>query len=90
MFRTNKDAPNYRLIQIDFHQPEPSNWKTLIEQSETDVLDWATCVAQDKLIVCYIKDVKVNHESPLFENQHLSNIFCSKTERLAIAGFAYW
>lgn len=59
VFRTNKDAPNYRLIEIDLDRPEPANWKTLLEQKENDVLDWVDCVAGDKLIVCYMHDVKV-------------------------------
>jgi len=58
VFRTNKDAPNYRLIEIDLDRPEPANWKTLLEQKENDVLDWVDCVAGDKLIVCYMHDVK--------------------------------
>ena len=59
VFRTNKNATNYRLIQIDFKQPEEANWKTLIEQNPSDCLDWATCVGGNKLVLCYIQDVKV-------------------------------
>lgn len=58
VFRTNKDAPNYRIIVIDFNNPSQENWSTLIKEHETDVLDWATCVNEDKLILCYIHDVK--------------------------------
>jgi len=58
VFRTNKNATNYRLIQIDFKQPEEANWKTLIEQNPSDCLDWATCVGGNKLVLCYIQDVK--------------------------------
>lgn len=58
MFRTNKNAPNYRLIVIDFDKPEESNWKTLIAEHSTDVLDWSYCVNEDKLILGYIHDVK--------------------------------
>merc|ERR1712071_531349 len=58
VFRTNKDATNYRLIQIDFKQPEEVNWKTLIQQNPADCLDWATCVGGNKLVLCYIQDVK--------------------------------
>lgn len=60
VFRTNLDAPNYRLIAIDFEHPERENWKTIVEASETDVLDWAVCVNKDKLLTCYVHDVKVN------------------------------
>lgn len=58
VFRTNKDAPNYRLIVIDFNQPAPERWQTLIAEHETDVLEYVTCVHNDRLIIEYIHDVK--------------------------------
>jgi len=32
-FRTNKNAPNYQVIAIDFNKPEEENWETLIAVS---------------------------------------------------------
>ncbi|KAJ9587707.1 hypothetical protein L9F63_018858, partial [Diploptera punctata] len=58
IFRTNKDAPNYRLIKIDFNDPKPEKWSTLIPEHEKDVLVWASAANNDKLVVCYIHDVK--------------------------------
>lgn len=58
IFRTNKNAPNYRLVAIDFNRPEEKHWSTLIEEHPTDVLDWAYCSHEDKLILGYIHDVK--------------------------------
>lgn len=58
VFRTNKDAPNYRLIVIDFENPAPENWVTLIPEHPSDVLEQAACISQDKLVLCYVHDVK--------------------------------
>lgn len=30
IFKTNKDSPNYRLIQVDLNHPEKENWITLL------------------------------------------------------------
>lgn len=61
IFRTNSDAANYKLIEIDLDNPERSHWKTLIEEHEKDVLEWASAVNEDYLVVCYIHDVKVGN-----------------------------
>lgn len=58
IFRTNRSAPNYRLIGIDVNDTEESNWKTIIAEHEKDVLDWATPVNRTQLVICYIHDVK--------------------------------
>uniref|UniRef100_A0A8D8QBX9 Prolyl endopeptidase n=2 Tax=Cacopsylla melanoneura TaxID=428564 RepID=A0A8D8QBX9_9HEMI len=72
IFKTNKNAPNYRLITIDFNNFADSEWKTLIEENKDDVLDWATCVAKDKLILSYIHHVKnVMHLHDLNSGRHL-------------------
>ncbi|XP_037933547.1 prolyl endopeptidase [Teleopsis dalmanni] len=56
--RTNKNSPNYRVIVIDFENPAEEKWETLIAEHEKDVLDWVKCVDDDKLLLCYIHDVK--------------------------------
>ncbi|XP_076438175.1 prolyl endopeptidase-like [Babylonia areolata] len=59
IFKTNKDAPLYKLITIDFANPDPENWVTLIEEDAGGaVLEWATCVNYNKLVVGYLHDVK--------------------------------
>nr|XP_022911896.1 prolyl endopeptidase-like [Onthophagus taurus] len=57
VFRTNKDAPNYRLIIINFDNLN-ERWLDLIPVHENDVLDWAKPVNNDQLVLCYLRDVK--------------------------------
>lgn len=42
-FKTNLDAPQYRLINIDFAQPAVSQWKELIPQHDKDVIGEQRC-----------------------------------------------
>uniref|UniRef100_A0A8C1IYY1 Prolyl endopeptidase n=1 Tax=Cyprinus carpio TaxID=7962 RepID=A0A8C1IYY1_CYPCA len=57
-FKTNLDAPQYRLINIDFGQPSISQWKELIPQHDKDVIVFATCTYSRFLFVCFLHDVK--------------------------------
>ncbi|TNN62371.1 Prolyl endopeptidase [Liparis tanakae] len=57
-FKTNLDAPRYRLINIDFASPAQSNWKELIPQHDKDVIVFATCTYSSYLFVCFLHDVK--------------------------------
>lgn len=56
-FKTNLKAPNYKLIQIDFSKPEMETWTTLVEETSS-VLEWTACVNNNKLVMCYLEDVK--------------------------------
>lgn len=42
-FKTNRHSPNYRLINIDFTDPEESRWKVLVPEHEKDVLGKSPC-----------------------------------------------
>ncbi|XP_076021491.1 prolyl endopeptidase isoform X2 [Genypterus blacodes] len=57
-FKTNLDAPRYRLINIDFASPDEGNWKELIPQHDKDVIVFATCTYSSFLFVCFLHDVK--------------------------------
>uniref|UniRef100_A0A6Q2WYQ4 Prolyl endopeptidase n=1 Tax=Esox lucius TaxID=8010 RepID=A0A6Q2WYQ4_ESOLU len=57
-FRTNLDAPRYRLIKIDLEKPDKDQWRTLLPQHDKDVLGTVACVNQHYLLVNYIHDVK--------------------------------
>lgn len=57
-FRTNKGAPNYRVVNIDFDEPALEKWTTLIAEDTKNVLDWSSCVNGDKIVLGYIDDVK--------------------------------
>lgn len=37
VFRTNKGAPNFRLIVIDLKNPDEKNWETLIEVNKIEI-----------------------------------------------------
>eukprot|EP00899_Mesostigma_viride_P022615 jgi/Mesvir1/3538/Mv12009-RA.1 len=57
--RTNRAAPRYKLVRLRLGDADPvAGAADLIPQSDVDVLDWAQCVNQDKLVVCYTHDVK--------------------------------
>ncbi|XP_013397961.1 prolyl endopeptidase isoform X3 [Lingula anatina] len=57
-FKTNLNAPKYKLINIDLSKPEMDNWQILVAEDAKDVLDWAACVNKNKLVLCYMQDVK--------------------------------
>lgn len=56
-FRTNKNAPNFRIVRLDIHRPEPENWIDIVPEHGKDVLDTAICVHGNKLAIIYIRDV---------------------------------
>ncbi|CAG9816942.1 unnamed protein product [Phaedon cochleariae] len=58
VFRTNKNASNYRLIVIDLEDPSETKWVDLIPEHPKDVLDWAHIINTNMIVLCYLKDVK--------------------------------
>lgn len=70
-FKTNLNAPKYKLINIDLSKPEPADWMTLVDEHESDVLEVVCCVNGDKLILIYMHDVKVT-VVPIYLPNYLS------------------
>lgn len=57
-FKTNLNSLRYKLINIDFSKPEMDQWTTLVAEDDKSVLQWAACVNNNKLVLCYLEDVK--------------------------------
>lgn len=55
-FRTNKDAPRYKLVRVDLKQP--TTWTDVLDEAEKDVLESAIAVNRNQIIVSYMSDVK--------------------------------
>jgi prolyl oligopeptidase len=55
-FRTNKDAPKYKLVQVDLK--DPTVWTDVLQEAEKDVLESACAVNGNQMIVSYLSDVK--------------------------------
>ena len=67
VFRTNWNAPNYQLVTVDIIADKPEDCENrknpwpmipLVPEHSKNVLEWAKCVNEDKLVVCYMEDVK--------------------------------
>lgn len=54
--RTNQNAPNYKLVSIDFNSPEPHPIDVIPELHDS-VLNRVDAIDYDKLIVCYMHNV---------------------------------
>ena len=54
--QTNKNAPRYKLVRVDFMQPD--TWSDVVGESKKDVLQSACCVNGDQLLLSYLSDVK--------------------------------
>lgn len=83
-FKTNLNAPLYKLINIDLLKPEMEHWRTLVEEDERDVLQWAACVKQNLLVLCYLHDVK---NLLYLHNMSGERIMCFPLDIGSIVGF---
>ncbi|CAD5175881.1 unnamed protein product [Musa acuminata subsp. malaccensis] len=55
-FMTNKGAPRYKLVRVDFIEPE--SWTDVLPEDDKDVLETASAVNNNQLLVSYLRDVK--------------------------------
>lgn len=55
IIQTNLNAPNNRLVEVDFAKPTPDNWKDLIPETESVL---STSTGGGKIFAEYLVDVK--------------------------------
>ncbi|CAI9758023.1 unnamed protein product [Fraxinus pennsylvanica] len=55
-FRTNKNAPKYKLVRVDLN--DPSSWIEILDENEKDVLESAVAINGNQMVVNYLSDVK--------------------------------
>ncbi|HMP98453.1 MAG TPA: prolyl oligopeptidase family serine peptidase, partial [Cyclobacteriaceae bacterium] len=56
IIRTNLNAPNSKVVEVDFKNPAVANWKDIIPEAEEPIQSLST--AGRKLFVGYLKDAK--------------------------------
>ncbi|HRJ31400.1 MAG TPA: prolyl oligopeptidase family serine peptidase [Cyclobacteriaceae bacterium] len=56
IIRTNLNAPNGRIVEVDAKNPSPENWKDIISEVEEAMQSVST--AGRKIFVSYLKDAK--------------------------------
>lgn len=54
LVQTNYQAPHYRIVAIDINNPEPSNWQTIVPESD-DVIETAE-YGNDHIFINYMHD----------------------------------
>ena len=60
---TNFNAPMFKIVRVKIGQGatanQNDNWEVIIDEDPKRKLDWAMVVDGNKLLVCYMEDVKV-------------------------------
>ncbi|KAM3172623.1 hypothetical protein ACTXT7_014153 [Hymenolepis weldensis] len=57
VIQTDLNAPMYKLIVVYLNNPTREHWIDLVPHDESCLLDWAVCVNEKDLVVCYMRDV---------------------------------
>ncbi|CAL8084843.1 unnamed protein product [Orchesella dallaii] len=56
LVKTDKNAPNWRLVRINLDEPDEAKWETVIEEHPNMSLAWVTIANKDKLIYGLLDD----------------------------------
>ncbi|CAI2184310.1 5744_t:CDS:10, partial [Funneliformis geosporum] len=56
-FKTNLNAPRYKIVKYDLANPE-QGFVDIVKEHQTDILSEAAVVAENKLVLTYMHDVK--------------------------------
>ncbi|KAL8524257.1 hypothetical protein ACS0TY_014003 [Phlomoides rotata] len=95
-FLTNQDAPRNKLVRVDIN--EPTSWAVVLQEDNKDVLESASAVNVNHLVVSYLSDVKnvlqirdlrtgdLLHHLPL-DIGTVSEISSRRKDRMIFVGF---
>ncbi len=72
LFKTNKDAPNGKLVLVDPQNPDEENWRTIIRETENPIR--SVSFVGGKLIVSYLKDANTKVYVFSKEGEKLSEV----------------
>lgn len=73
LVKTTLDAPNGKVVIMNLHKPGKEHWKTLVPENKTKALDIVAAVANNKLIVHYVENVRSSLQlHDLDTGKHLS------------------
>ena len=97
IIRTNRAAPNYKLVEVDYDHPEASNWKIIIPETKNNLA--GVSIAADKYILNYLVDVKSQlmiydksgkkiSDLPTDKMVSISELSCDKDDSLVFIGIA--
>jgi len=85
ILQTNKDAKNFKLVSLDLDNLA-APWQDFLPEHSKDVLEWASGVAGDKLVTCYMHDVKNTMQLRKLEDGEVIHNF--ELEIGSITGFS--
>lgn len=76
-FRTNSEAPNYRIVRLSLQNPDCDSWVDIVPNRSNEVLEWSevyTVDGQDILVLKFTKHVSSNLELRDLKGKLIKNI----------------